>query len=248
VTAGTGHRRGAAAAVLVLVLACGVGEVVGQDLWSAVAEAPDGYVRFEYAARPGVCGELSGGVCEEGPVRIEMRVRAGTVFDLLVEVGGRWRTRSRDVTDLGVVDPADASAFLFRLAETSNTAAGERALFPATLARGVEAWPRLLEIARGGARTGIRRSAVFWLGQEAGERVTEGLASVVVDDGELEVREHAIFALAQREEASAVEALISVARDSPEPALRKRAIFWLGQRGDDPRVLDLLEELLRGAG
>lgn len=259
-TARASLRRGAALAASVLVLGGVAGEAAGQDLTSLVEGAPNGYVRFEYAARPGICGNgenisLHGESqdedrhdrrCDDGPVRIELRVQGGTVFDLVTRVGGQWSTRSRDVTDLGAVTPAMATTFLFRLAEASNTEAAEAAIFPATLGRDVETWPRLLDIARSGSRADVRRQAVFWLGQEAGERATAGLSSIIESQDEIEVREHAIFALSQRDESSALDALIKVARENPEPALRKRAIFWLGQRGDDPRVLDLLEELLIG--
>lgn len=257
-------RRGAPTILAALALAAGAAAAEAQSLESRVAAAPDGWVRFEYEARPGVCGNGSwiafegeegrawtrrGGscdcICEEGPIRVEMRLRGGEPVDLDAEVGGTWPDRD-DVTDLGVVPPAEAAEYLFTLAERSRTEAGEEAVFPATLARGVESWPRLLEIARSDARTDTRRQAVFWLGQEASERATEGLTSIIEDDDELEVREHAVFALSQRDESRAVDALIRIARAHPEPALRKRAIFWLGQRGDDPRVLDFLEELLAG--
>lgn len=262
---GADGRRLAPAIVAVLALGAGATAAAAQNLETRVAAAPDGWVRFEYEARPGVCGNGSwitfgdedhryvgrrngscDCTCEEGPVRVEMRVRNGEPVDLDAEVGRRgWRERD-DVTDLGVVPPAEAADYLFTLAERSRTEAGEDAVFPATLARGVEAWPRLLEIARSEARTDTRRQAVFWLGQEASERATEGLTSIIDDDDELEVREHAVFALSQRNEETAVDALFRIARSHPEPDLRKRAIFWLGQRGDDPRVLDFLEELLTG--
>ncbi|MFQ5679510.1 MAG: HEAT repeat domain-containing protein [Gemmatimonadota bacterium] len=125
---------------------------------------------------------------------------------------------------------------------------GRRAIFAATLARGVEIWPRLLAFARrDDLPTETRRGAVFWLGQAAGEKATEGLVSVIEDEGDLEVREHAVFALSRREEEEAVSALLQIARTNPEPRLRKLALFWLGQRaGDDPRVLDLFESILVG--
>lgn len=257
---GTGRRwgRGVAAGLVLGVVVAG--DAVGQDLWSHVHGVGNGVVRFRYEARPGICAsEREGRVvrlasdarprgCEEGPVRIEIRVLDGEIVDLDVEVGGEWPVRSRPPLDLGDVPPDRAADFLFRLAGSSTTRAGERAVFAATIARGVVAWPRLLELARGRATPPVRRQAVFWLGQEASERATEGLASIIADEREIEVREHAIFALAQREEPTAVDALIRVARENPEPALRRRAIFWLGQRGDDPRVLEFLEEILRGDG
>jgi hypothetical protein len=41
-----------------------------------------------------------------------------------------------------------------------------------------------------------------------------------------------------------VPALIRVARTNKDPELRKTALFWLGQ-SEDPRALDLFEEILR---
>ena len=265
-TPGAGRRWGRGVAAALVLGSVGAGEAGGQDLWSDVHAAGDGYVRFEYEARPGACGNGDGASvrliaregwraanrarpCEEAPVRIELRLFDGVVQDLDVHVGGAWRARSRATVDLGRVEPDRAADLLFRIAESSVTRAAERALFPATIGRDVRAWPRLLSIARGGAALpDVRRQAVFWLGQEAGERATEGLVSIIEDESEIEVREHAIFALSQRDEPGAVEALIHVARENPEPILRRRAIFWLGQRGDDPRVIDFLEEILRGDG
>jgi HEAT repeat protein len=247
------------------LLAFGSSDLSGQTLDGRVAAAPDGYVRFQYEARPGVCGNghwistdgetrIRRGdsdecdcACEEGPVRIEMRVQGGAVRELDADVGGTWAERSGNVTDLGDVSPAEAADYLLTLAETAGSDVAEDAIFPATIARGVEAWPRLLQIARNDdVHRKARRQAVFWLGQEASERATEGLESIIQDEDELEVRESAVFALSQRREEAAVDALIRIARDHEEPELRKKAIFWLGQRGEDPRVLALFEELLGG--
>ncbi len=258
---------GALAGLLTLAApGSGAGPVVAQDLAARVAAAPDGEVRFQFEVRPGICGngrwisttrdaaerraESRGCdcICEEGPARVELQVSGGVVRDIDTDVGGDWSPTSGPVTDLGMIEPAVASRFLLDLAETAPPGVGRDAIFPATIARGVETWPRLLDIARGTAHRDVRRQAVFWLGQEAGERVTEGLESLIADEGEIAVREHAIFALSQRDESRAVEALMRVGRTSPEPKLRKTAIFWLGQRADDPRVLRFLEEILTGGG
>lgn len=229
-----------------------------QSLTERVRGAPDGLVRMEFEAREGVCGNghniqrvsregTCPCACEEGPVLLEMRLRGGEVRDLELRVGGAWDEADDRVTELGAVPPSEAADFLLDVAARGPEAAGKRAVFAATLARGVEAWPRLLEIARDSSvPRETRRAAVFWVGQEAGERAADGLESVIRDAGELEVREHAVFALSQHKSERAVEALIRVARTNPEPRLRKRALFWLGQRADDPRVLDLFEQILVG--
>jgi len=86
---------------------------------------------------------------------------------------------------------------------------------------------------------------VFWLGQAAEAAVDRALDSIAGDTGtDREVRKQAVFALSQRSSEEAVPALIRVARTSPDPELRRTALFWLGQ-SNDPRAVDLFEEILR---
>jgi hypothetical protein len=123
--------------------------------------------------------------------------------------------------------------------------AGEAAILPATLADSVETWPALLRIARNDrVSSETRKSALFWLGQAAGEAATRGLDSIARDPkGDREVREAAVFALSQRPEEEGVPALIRIARSNHDPELRRKAIFWLGQ-SEAPAALALFEELL----
>lgn len=248
-----------------------------QTLEQRVARAPDGIVRFSYAARPGVYGNgrniiswdcqgsrcrsqhVEGNVsdadhddwasaCDSGPVRIALTVRGGAVTDIKSYVGGAWRAGASG-TDLGIVGAREASTYLLRVAADSRTAgrAAERAIFPAMLADSVAptVWRDLLRLARDAdvARK-VRRSAVFWVGQAAGDAATRGLTDLVDEpNADREVREQAVFALSQRPRDEGVPALIRIARENPDPELRRKAIFWLGQ-SEDPRALALFEELL----
>jgi HEAT repeat protein len=91
-----------------------------------------------------------------------------------------------------------------------------------------------------------RRQAVFWVSQEAGKAVTQGLADLVDDEKQdREIREQAVFALSQLPHDEGVPTLIRVARTNRDPEVRRKAIFWLGQ-SEDPRALALFEELLAG--
>jgi HEAT repeat protein len=158
-------------------------------------------------------------------------------------VGGRWRP-AEGVTDLGDVSAPEAARLLIGLAASAG-GAGEHAVFPATLADSVIVWPELLRLARDtSVPAGTRRSAVFWLGQAAGDAATRGLADLVDDGGvDRSVQEHAVFALSQRPADEGVPALIRIARTHRDPEVRKKALFWLGQSGD-PRALALFEEIL----
>jgi len=241
-----------------------------QSLERRVASAPDGSVRFSFAAKPGVYGngrnmiswdcdkgnchnQVDGNwndhddwnaPCDSGPVRVALTKSSGRITDLRVYVGGEWRATT-SATDLGTVGTKDAASYLLALALKDESRASEKAIFPAVLADSVTIWPDLLKVAKAdNVSRKVRRSAVFWLGQAAGDAATRGLTDLV-DDGNAdhEVRETAVFALSQRPRDEGVPALIRIAKENKDPDLRRKAIFWLGQ-SDDPRALSLFEELL----
>lgn len=241
-----------------------------QSLERRVAAAPDGSVRFSFAARPGVYGngrnmigwdcdkgscrsrQVDGNwdsgdwdmPCDSGPVRVALTKRGSNITDLRVYVGGSWRTGAT-ATDLGTVGVKEAANYLLSLAARDESRAAEQAILPAVLADSVTIWPDLLRIAKTEAVSRkVRRSAVFWLGQAAGEAVTGDLAGLAEDAGlDREVRESAVFALSQQPHETGVPALIRIARSNRDPEVRRKAIFWLGQ-SDDPRALALFEEIL----
>lgn len=244
-----------------------------QPLERRISAAPDGNVRFSYAAKPGVYGngrnmiswncrdgrncsnQISDNYsdvdhddwsqpCDSGPVRIALTKRGTTITDLRVYVGGQWRQNTAS-TDLGTVSAREAAAYLMALAAKDESRASEKAIFPAMLADSVTLWPDLLKIARDTRISRkVRRSAVFWVGQAAGDAATRGLTDLVDDNSaDREVREQAVFALSQRPRDEGVPALIRIAKENRDPELRRKAIFWLGQ-SDDPRALTLFEELL----
>jgi HEAT repeats len=235
---------------------------------SRVAAAPDGEVWMHFAAREGVCGSENGisthdgprgrssvnvdghggWECLEGPVWVALERHGGRVEKVRVRVARPWSTEGRGrVTDLGAVGALEASDYLLSLAERSTYGnVGEEAIVPATLADSVTTWPALLRLTRNASLPQqTRRSAVFWLGQQAGDRITRELSAFVNEsDEDREVRKHAVFALSQRPRDEAVPELVRIARTHRDPEIRKTAMFWLGQSGD-PRAIALFEEILR---
>ena len=119
-------------------------------------------------------------------------------------------------------------------------------LLPATLADSVTIWPSLLQLARClGVPMERRRSAVFWLGQAAGAAVDRSpRLHCRRPGGPSEKSGSKRFLPCRSGFRGSVPALIRIARTNPDPELRKTALFWLGQ-SDDPRALDLFEEILR---
>ena len=238
-----------------------------------VAAAPDGQVRFSFATRAGVCGngrnvislecddgscgrhrtssgnyydDDGGCPCEPGPARVALEKRGGQIVRLRTYVGGAWRAAAdARVTDLGAVPAIAAARYLLDLAARGSGDAGHDAVFPVVLADSLTVWPDLLRLARADSvPRETRRSAVFWLGQAAGEAATRGLTELVDDSSvEVEVKESAVFALSQLRREEGVPILIRIARTHASPSVRKKALFWLGQSGD-PRAIALFEELL----
>lgn len=252
-----------AALVAVTMAGCGAEPARAQSLADRAAGIGDGVLLLSFAAREGVCGDGGGNIrtrddsfhgarvwesdCEPGPVRVAIEVRGGRPVDLEAFVGGRWAARS-DALDLGTLEPAAAAGLLLDLARTDRGEAGEDAIFPATLARGVTVWPKLLEIARDARLpTDTREDATFWLGQMAGDAVAGDLEGLTADQRvDLEVREAAVFALSELDSDAGFQALIRIARGDGDPRVREKALFWLADSGD-PRALALFEEILAGS-
>lgn len=255
--------------VIAAALVLSAGGAHAQDaIARRVDAAPDGEVRISFAARPDVCGWQEGisfrgsqvtdgtrtvnngnwsmsGECLKGPVRVTLVKRDGHITGVRTRVAYPFQARGGRVTDLGMLDPREASAYLLSLAErTPRGGVGKDLIFPATLAEGTESWPALLRIARReSVPRDTRESAVFWLSQEASESATRGLQEIVDAGGDRGVRKQAVFALSQRPSNEAVPALIRIARTHRDPEMRRTAIFWLGQ-SRDPRALALFAEIL----
>ena len=103
--------------------------------------------------------------------------------------------------------------------------------------------PLLIDLARHDADTHVRRDALFWLGQKAGEKAAGELRRAVDEDPNEDVKEHAVFAISQLPPSRSVPILIELVKTHKSRAVRKRAMFWLAQT-NDPRALDTIEQIL----
>lgn len=228
----------------------------GQTLAAKLAANHAPRVTFIFAGRPGLCGDgdnMSFGnvhqnydndrFCTPGPARVTMDLDGATVLRIKTTVGGPAPTGA---TDLGEVSPAEAADWLLAFAAKGQGKASEEAVMPAVVARDVVVWPRLAAMAKDHElREGTRRSAIFWLGQQAADEAVGPLEDVVDDDPDHAVREAALFALSQQHSAHATDVLIRTARTNPDRKLRRTAFFWLGQ-SEDPRGIQLFEDVLAG--
>jgi len=251
-----GQRGRAALGAVLLALATATGAVEAQSL-AQRAQVRNGKVRLSYATRPEVCGNGRNvnivrstddwvSDCEHGPARLVLEWRGAILVGVRTYVGGHWRDAGTDVTDLGEVPPAAAADYLLNLARNVPGGVGEDLVFPATLADGVEVWPRLVAMGRDQSLPrDTRKAAIFWLGQTAGDRAVQALGDLVDQGGaDVDVQEQAVFALSQVRDGGGVEPLLEIARRHANPRIRKSAMFWLAQ-SEDPRAVALFEELLR---
>jgi hypothetical protein len=227
-----------------------------QSLAQRITAVETGIVHLSFAARPGICGDGEHGIrvvdandeweadCQQQSARVSLKLQNRTIVAVHAYVGGRWRAGS-DRHDLGSVRPQEAANYFISLAEQGGGLSGDMIL-PAVLADSVTIWPALLRLARAQRLPQeTRRTAIFWLGQAAGDVAARALDSIANDgSGDREVRKQAVFALSQRGGDEGVSALLRIARSNPDPEVRKTALFWLGQ-SDDPRALDLFQEILR---
>jgi len=255
-------------ALTVVALPLGGEGATAQGLAAHVKDAAgaNGTARFHFDAKPGVevCDQ---GIrmgdhsymqwhshgwddtpthCTSGFLEVEVEARDGAVRD--VKIVTRREDRTEGAAELGEVGAPEAAHYLLSIARASEAGkAAEHAMLPAMLADAGEVWPDLMAIARDRSLdSGVRRSALFWIGQAAGEVVSKDLQDVATaDDEDQGIRDAAVFALSQRPEDEGVSALMDVARTAEQAKTRKTALFWLAQ-SKDPRVLPFFEEILLG--
>ena len=254
--------------LVAIVLAGGLTCLSAQSpLADRILGVKDGTVRLAYGVREGICGDGESFIrdrtrgednyitfegnwsknsryrpCEPGPARIAFVKSGGLVSKVRLYVGGEWGSPDAGTVDLGEVAAPLAAKALLAVAARERRA--EKAIFGAIIADSSVVWPELLAIAKNDEiYRDTRKSAVFWLGQAAGDAATKGLSDLVTDSSDREIRDAAVFALSQRPEKEGIPILIRLARSNPDPQVRRKAMFWLGQ-SNDPRVLQLFEEIL----
>lgn len=237
----------------------------GAGLASRMEEVRNGTVVFRFETWPDVWGDDEGSLNRgglekgqfisngnwqkkdgwyQGPMVVRLTMKGGEPTRLKAQIDD-GKSVGGNITDLGFIAPQEAADWLLDLCATGRGKVAEDALVPALFARDARVIPGLLSIARDRGRpSDIRKSALFWLGQEAAEQATAELGRVAEDEDEdAEVRESAVFALSRRPAEESIPLLTKLARTSPHPDVRRSAYFWLAQ-SDDPRVLDLFEDLL----
>ena len=234
-----------------------VGASLAATVTDALRQPGTHWIGWSVPAKPGhpVCCSWNDHACrldapgfsntddaEGGPLQIMLKVEAGRVTRVR-PLSETCRVDARDatITWLSGVTAEQSVAWLGGLAATSDHT--DEVMAAMTFHAGSPAVDILARLARTHDRAEVRRKALFWLAQEAGQKVRATLDEAVTLDPETEVKKHAVFALSQLPPDEAIPALIRVAETHANPRVREKAVFWLGQTGDS-RALSYFEKVL----
>jgi hypothetical protein len=236
------------------------------SLASRVDAVKNGRVRFTLSPREGVCGNgmswfrkrdgsfsgtvingnWSGGrdveaTCDRGPVRVVVVRKDGEIAEIRHYVGGTWKADT-GITDLGQINTRDAGTWLLNLAERGPNKPARQAMSVATLTDSIDATTTLLRIVKDTQRpSDVRASALNWLGEAVGDKITLNLDSIAYAADDREVKRQAIYGISRRPPDEAVPALLKMAETLPDRELRRTAIHWLVQ-SKDPRAIAWVEK------
>lgn len=254
------------AALLAIGWICS-GELPAQSLSRRVAAVASTNVEFNFAARPGVCGDgrtfirvgadvymghyygNAGSACEAGLVRV-LIIRVGPEPVRIEDYVGPI-AHDPDATDLGRVPAAEAAAYLMQLANADDGRLARDALTAAALADSTQLAGQLLAIAKDQSKSReLRRSALTWAtraGVEGGLPVQESirvLADIARDANEHQsMRQQATSQLGYFARGEGMPALITMAGNESDPWLARQALSGLIRSGD-PRARRAVREMV----
>jgi HEAT repeat protein len=245
-----------------------------QSLAGRVDAAPDGRVQFNFAARPGICGNgrtyiqtgpnnytgifygntseyLRAEPCVAGPVRVVID-RADKMPLSIQAYVGPADTSLRGITDLGHVRAQDAADYLLSLATKVDGRAGREAIFPAILADSANTSQALVTIARNASLPReTRRSALSYMGrstdglQTIPSSVTDPILAIARDETDNQsVRQQALSVLGRLDHGAGIPPLVQLSQQTQSNWLAKEAMQTLARSGD-PRARQYLRSAVR---
>jgi HEAT repeat protein len=260
-----------AAAALVAAAGPSVG---AQALADRVSSAPDGRVQFNFAARPGICGNgrtyiqtgpnsyngtfygnfndaVRAEPCVPGPVRVVID-RADKMPLSVQTYVGPADSSLRGVTDLGHVRAQDAADYLLSLAAKVDGRAGREAIFPAILADSANTASALVTIAKNTSLPReTRRSALSYMGrstdglQAIPSSITEPILAIARDETDNQsVRQQALSVLGRLDHGAGIPPLVQLSQQTQSNWLAKEAMQTLARSGD-PRARQYLRTAVR---
>ncbi|MBV8515910.1 MAG: HEAT repeat domain-containing protein [Acidobacteria bacterium] len=99
--------------------------------------------------------------------------------------------------------------------------------------------PRLEALSGAKYTNRIREDALFWIGQQGGDRGARFLTDFIRDGDNGSLQKRAVFSLSESKGVGATEALIDFARHHPRSDVRRESLFWLGQKAGAKAAAEL---------
>jgi len=244
----------------------------GQALAARIESAPPGHVAFQFAVRPGVCGNgrtyiqtspgnfngtFSSSIdetmrlepCQPGPARVLLDRADRQVIAVQTFVGPPQELPG--VTDLGIVSAQQAADYLLGLAAKSDGRVGRDAIFPATLADSASTLEPLIAIARNQALPRDTRARALSAAGRADRlptippRVVDAILAVARDEADnIEVRRQAVRTLGSLAHGAGIPPLMDLARQTSSAWLAREGMSTLASSGD-PRARDFLRSAVK---
>jgi hypothetical protein len=244
----------------------------GQSLDRQVRLAADGFVQFDFASRPGACGDGATYISSDDGGRHSRIIDTGN--DVRFDGRGRYGDRimapcihgpvrvvlslssgepTRIRTYVGPIPPARGTGVL----DLGTFGVRDAAAFLSGVAQHAPARPAeqaMLPLLLADTVTTWPTLLQLARDEERPRRVRQQSMfwlsrevatklGVSDDEDDDDVRSSAVFAISQQPKDQAVPQLITLARSGKHPGVRATALFWLGQSGD-PRAVDLFAEML----
>lgn len=185
--------------------------------------------------------------------------RSDTVLRVFVRRGPRGPDRIRAVGASCPVDPGAArlsatsgidaaSAAGWIAAQVPNLEKRERdsALAALAMHAGPAATDALVRLAAPDSSSGVRREALFWLGEARGAEGVPVLRQTLAQETDPGLLRHTVLALGLSDAPAARTLLRDTARADRRSAVRGEALFWLAQ-DEDPQTETLARSALSGS-
>ena len=224
-----------------------------RDLRRQIESSADGWVGYQLPARDGKqCYCSYGDSINISDVKDDLRVASshvGVFFRVTNHRIDRVRLRSescaldaegKPVMWIEGVDAAANVAFLEPLVR-DDIEDQKHALVALAISKGSS--DALIDIARHHPSPSLRGKALFWVGQQAGEKAAATLKDAVENDPEDSVKAKAVFGIYNLPDDQSVPMLIDLMKTHSSRAVRKKAAFWLSQK-HDPRALEAFRDIL----
>lgn len=137
------------------------------------------------------------------------------------------------------VDPKESVAITLEWIEGADTRRDSMEFAALALQADSSATTALISLAAPEKSSGMRKDAIFWLGQARGVEGANFVEKIATSDPGTEMREHAVFSLSQSDVKDSYERIRTISRNDSSGEVRSKALFWMAQMQDPRAAADI---------